>query len=247
MSAAESSDQRTRSVPQGTGRSVSDPWKAAFVTLLVVALLAVMTWVLLGSRLLVVRQVEVIGLERLAEQDVVAAVDVATGTPLARVDIEAAAQRAEELRLAQAVTVSRGWPATLVVEVTERLPVLAIQVGDGFQLVDGEGVRIEDSETRPSDYPLVTVKGEVENNPAIADAAAVADELPPAVLSTVNTIEASDRSSIVLDLDNGATVSWGDVDRGPDKARVLQVLMREHPAAADRRYDVSAQGVAVVK
>ena len=33
----------------------SDPWKAAFIILLIVALLAVVTWVLRGSRLLVVR------------------------------------------------------------------------------------------------------------------------------------------------------------------------------------------------
>ena len=39
----------------------SDPWKVAFAVLLVVSLVCVVTWVLLGSRLLVVRDVAVTG------------------------------------------------------------------------------------------------------------------------------------------------------------------------------------------
>ncbi|TDQ52603.1 cell division protein FtsQ/DivIB [Actinorugispora endophytica] len=227
-------------------RRGSDPWKVAFVALLVVGLLAVVTWVLLGSRLLVVRQIEVGGLGRLTEDEVAAAVDVATGTPLARVDTDAAAERVEELRLAESAEVSRGWPATLVVEVVERTPVVSIQAGHGYLLVDREGVRVEDSETRPSGYPLVSVRGEVEGNPAIAEAARIARELPGPLLDEVDTIEATDRATITLGLSGGATVVWGDAERGADKARVLQVLMREHPQEEGLRYDVSAAGVAVV-
>ncbi|GAA3759278.1 cell division protein FtsQ [Spinactinospora alkalitolerans] len=225
----------------------SDPWKAAFVVLLIVAVLAVVTWVLLGSRLLVVRDVEVTGAGRLDSGEVVSAVDVRTGTPLARVDTAAAAARAEELRLVESATVSRGWPATLRVEVVERTPALSVRVGDGYRLVDHDGVHIEDTGEPSPGHPLVSVTGEVEGNPAVAEAAAVVEGLPAAILDDVEEIEATDRSEITLRLGNGASVMWGDSERTEKKAGILEILMREHPPSEERRYDVSASDVAVVK
>ncbi|ASU83422.1 cell division protein FtsQ [Nocardiopsis gilva YIM 90087] len=225
----------------------SDPWKVAFVTLLIVALLAVVLWVLLGSRLLVVRDIRVTGVDRVSDQAVVQALDVPTGTPLARVDTGAAADRAAKLRLVESVEVTRGWPSTLRVEVTERTPRLALKVGDGYRLVDHEGVRIADVESRPDAFPLVRIRGEVKDNSGIAAAAAITEKLPDGVLSKVRTIAAEDPKTLVLKLDDGATVTWGDDERTKEKGEVLAILLREHPSNADRSYDVSAPDVAVVK
>ncbi|MEY9212989.1 FtsQ-type POTRA domain-containing protein [Thermobifida halotolerans] len=225
----------------------SDPWKVAFVTLLLVALVTVVVWVLLESRLLVVRQVEVTGLDRLTEEEVVAAADVATGTPLARVDTGAVVERVAELRLVESVAVRRGWPATLRVEVTERTPVLALSVEGGYHLVDREGVRVEEADTRPEGYPLVRVTGEVRGNPAVAESARVVGALPESLVDAVDTVVATDRARITLELVGGATVMWGDSERGADKARALEVLLEQHPPDPGRHYDVSAAGVAVVR
>lgn len=225
----------------------SDPWKVAFMALLVVGLLAVVTWVLLGSRLLVVRQVEVSGLDRLARDEVVAAAAIATGTPLARVDVDAVAARVAGLRLTESVEVARGWPATLRIRVVERTPVVGIRVDHGYLLVDRDGVLVEDSESRPAGYPLVRLQGEVEGNPAIADAARIIEELPRTIADEVDDIEASDPATITFGLAGGVTVLWGDSERGANKARVLEALMERHPPQKGRRYDVSAAGVAVVK
>ncbi|MBB4930950.1 cell division protein FtsQ [Lipingzhangella halophila] len=225
----------------------SDPWKVAFVTLLIVAVLSVVTWLLLGSRLLVVRDVEVSGAGRLDPDAVEAAADVDTGTPLVRVDTDAATSRVEDLRLVDKATVSRGWPATLRVRVTERTPELSIAVGDGYRLVDHDGVRITDSAERPDEYPLVRVRGEIEGNPAIATVARSVGELSPAILDSVESIDASEPDNIAFELDDGATVLWGNGEYAERKAKALAVLMREHPSGAERRYDVSAPNVAVVK
>ncbi|MFC7330245.1 cell division protein FtsQ/DivIB [Marinactinospora rubrisoli] len=225
----------------------SDPWKAAFVALLVVAVLAVVAWLLLGSRLLVVRDVEISGTERVDPAEVLAAVDVPTGTPLVRVDTDAARDRVAGLRLVESAEVSRGWPATLRVNVTERTPLLSVAAGDGYRLLDGDGVAIEDAAERPERYPLVTVRGEVAGNPGVAEAAAIVEELPQSVLERTDRIDATDRASVVLLLADGAEVVWGDGERTAEKARLLDILMREHPPAEERRYDVSAPDVAVVE
>ncbi|MDA2808250.1 cell division protein FtsQ/DivIB [Nocardiopsis suaedae] len=228
----------------------SDPWKAAFIVLLIVALLAVVTWVLLGSRLLVVREVRVTGLERMDRAEVVRALAVPTGTPLARVDTEAAAGRAEGLRLAEQVEVERSWPASLTVRVAEREPRLAVRAGDGFRLVDHDGVRIEDADTRPAAYPLAQVRGEVEGNPGVAAAASAAEALDGALPESearITSIDARDPASITVELDGGASVEWGDARDGARKARALEILVGEHPPTPDRVYDVSAVDMAVVR
>ncbi|WP_017622208.1 cell division protein FtsQ/DivIB [Nocardiopsis chromatogenes] len=247
--AAEEGGPKAGGAAAGRTAPRSDPWKAAFIILLIVALLAVVTWVLLGSRLLVVREVRVAGLERMDRAEVVRALSVPTGTPLARVDTEAAAGRAERLRLAERVEVERSWPAALTVRVTEREPRLAVRAGDGFRLVDHDGVRIEDADTRPGAYPLAQVRGEVEGNPGVAAAASVAEALDGALSESqarITAIDARDPGSITVELDGGASVEWGDAGDGARKARVLEVLVGEHPPAADRVYDVSAADMAVV-
>ncbi|KIH98647.1 cell division protein FtsQ [Streptomonospora alba] len=232
---------------QRTAARRSDPWKVAFVVLLIVAVLTVVVWVLLGSRLLVVRQVEVTGTSRLEADGVVASVDVPTGTPLARVDTDAARSRAEELRLVESAEVVRSWPAALRVEVVERTPMMAMRAGDGFRLIDGDGVRIADTDKRPDNYPLISVSGEPEGSPAVATAATVLERVPAAVGGRIDTVEAGDGDAVELTLDSGATVSWGTPQRSERKSTILTVLLNEHPPGPDRHYDVSAPEMAVVE
>ncbi|GAA1120790.1 cell division protein FtsQ/DivIB [Nocardiopsis composta] len=224
----------------------ADPWKVAFIVLLIVALLAAAGYLLLGSRLLVVREVAVSGLHRLDRDEVVRALAVPTGTPLARVDTEAAAERVAGLRLAESARVERGWPAELRVRVEERTPKLAVGAGGGYRLVDQDGVRISDTEALPEEYPLASVRGEVEGNGGIAAAAGIAEALDGALPVRLVRIDARDPAAITLELAGGAEVSWGDGEAAEHKARVLEALAKEHPPAQGRRYDVSAQDMAVV-
>ncbi|MFI6576582.1 cell division protein FtsQ/DivIB [Nocardiopsis sp. NPDC050513] len=233
--------------PGGRPRRRSDPWKLAFVALLVVALVCVVTWGLLGSRLLVVREVSVTGLDRVSRDEVVAAVDVATGTPLIRVDLAAGAERAESVELVESATLSRGWPATLRVEIVERQPLLAVRAGGEYRLVDGDGVRIEDSPTRPGTHPVVRVTGEVEGNEAVRAAADIVERAPGSLLAQVQLIDATETDAIVLDLGDGSLVEWGDPSATADKSAVLRVLMREHPPEDGRIYDVSTPDLAIVR
>lgn len=240
-------EERRETDDHSVGSRQSDPWRAAFVVLLLVGLAGAVLWVLFGSRLLAVRQIEVTGLDRLAEAEVLAAADVAVGTPLARVDTDAVAARVAELRLVESVEVRRGWPTTLHLEVAERVPVLALAEEGGYLLVDREGVGVTRTDTRPEDHPLVRVSGEVEGNPAVAESCLVVEALPDPLAAAVDTVVATDRARITLELADGATVMWGDAGRAADKARALEVLVEQHPPEPGRHYDVSAEGVAVVR
>ncbi|MFE1169012.1 cell division protein FtsQ/DivIB [Nocardiopsis sp. NPDC058789] len=233
--------------PEAAVRKGSDPWKVAFAVLLVVSLVCVVTWVLLGSRLLVVRDVAVTGLDRVSKEEVVAAVSVETGTPLIRVDLDQGRDRAEGIDLVESAEVSRGWPATLRVEVVERRPLLAIRMGEEYRLVDGDGVRIEDSATRPGTHPLVRVTGEIEENTAVRAAADIVEEAPDSLIAQIQLIDATDTDDITVELGDGSVVEWGDARDTASKSAVLRVLMREHPPEAGRVYDVGTPDLAIVR
>lgn len=230
-------------VPRGR----SDPWKLAFAALLVVALVCACVWLLLGSRLLVVREVSVTGLDRIPSREVVAAVDVATGTPLIRVDLDRSRERAESLSLVESATVTRGWPATLEVEVVERQPVLAVRAGEEYRLVDGDGVRIEDSADQPEGHPLVRVTGEVEGNAGVSAAADIVERVPDSLISRIQLIDATEAEAITVELEGGSLVEWGAAEATPVKSDILRTLMSEHPPREGRVYDVSAPDLAIVR
>src|SRR5699024_6183989 len=141
----------------------------------------------------------------------------------------------------------RGWPATLRVEVVERQPDLAVPVGEGFRLIDGDGVRIEDSDTRPGAQPLVSVTGEAEGNAGVRAAADIVESAPDALLAQIQLIVASEGGEIAVRLADGSTVEWGDASGTEDKSDVLRVLMSEHPSQEGQVYDVSDPDVAVVR
>lgn len=228
-------------------RSGSDPWKVAFMALLIVALICVVTWILLGSRLLVVRDISVSGLDRIPEEEVEAVVDVQTGTPLIRVDLDQGSERVQSLDLVENAEVTRGWPATLRVEVVERQPLLAVQIGDEYRLVDGDGVRIEDSDTRPGHHPLIRVTGEVEGNSAVRSAAEIVEQAPDSLLAQIQLIDATDTEGIIVEFGDGSLVEWGGPEDTAEKSEVLRVLMSEHPPQDGRVYDVTTPDLAIVR
>lgn len=224
-----------------------DPWKAGLAFLLAGAVVVVLGWVVLGSRLLVVREFDVAGeLHVVADRQVVEAADVGVGTPLARLDADAVERRVQGIRQVEAARVKRVWPSTVRIHVTERTPVAASRTDSGYHLLDRFGVRVTTVSRAPGDVPLVEFDG--TGGPASADSAAraalaVADALPRALTDKVAKVVAADAHDVALRLENGGTVEWGDPRRSAEKARTLEALLQRDAEV----YDVSAPGVATTR
>ena len=245
---------RPRTRPPVTGRTRRVRWKAVFFGLAAVAIVAGVAWALLGSRLLVVRSVQVTGTGTLVSRgQVLAAARVPAGVPLIRVNTAAVAQRVDRIRQVQSAQVSRNWPSTVVISVRLRTPVFAIAVNGGYALVDAYGVDVRDSARRPPRLPLLQLTPGAAGTGGIAAlsslrpeasaGAAVLRELPPWIARRVRTVSAPTPSEVSLQLANGSVIVWGDSSRAAEKARELTLLMRTHA----RSYDVSAPGTAVTQ
>jgi cell division protein FtsQ len=226
-------------------------WKTVFFGLVAVAIVAGVAWALLGSRLLVVRSVQVSGTGPQASRaQVLAAARIPAGLPLIRVNTAAVAQRVGGIRQVQSAQVSRNWPSTVVISVRLRTPVFAVAARGGYALVDAYGVDVRDSARRPPRLPLLQLTagtggaaGLSSLRPVARAGAAVLRELPPRIARRVRIVSAPTPSEVSLQLANGAVIVWGDTSRSAEKARELALLMRTHA----RRYDVSAPGTAVTQ
>ncbi len=226
-------------------------WRAVFFALVAVAIVATLGWALLGSRLLVVRSVQVTGAGPLVSRArVLRAAHIPPGLPLIRVNTAAVAGRVQRIQQVQSATVTRDWPSTVTIAVRLRTPVFAVASGGGYALVDAYGVDVRWSATRPPALPLLTVggpgtppAGSPPGSGAVRAAAQVLAELPPLVAHRIQVVLAASPSAVSVRLTGGVVVVWGSPRRGGQKATELMLLMRTHA----RYYDISAPGTAVTR
>lgn len=221
------------------------------VAALVPLLLATVAWVLWESPLLAVRTVQVDGARTLSAADVRDAAGLTTGTPLLKVDVDAAAARVRRLPQVASASVARGWPDRIVVTVTERVPVAVVTVGGHQALADASGVLFETVTGDAPDgvVPLDVARPGPHDAATRAGLAAIA-ALPGAVRSELRSVSATSGEDVVLHLTDGTTVLWGDGGQARAKAAALAALLHQIGAGAVKgagTIDVSAPGAVVLR
>jgi cell division protein FtsQ len=199
------------------------------------AALALGAWLVLGSSLLGVADVQVQGAHRVGSTEVLDRAAIAKGTPLARLDTAAIATNVGRIAAVRSVEVRRDWPRSVTVVVHERVPAAVRPRGTGFVLVDRTGVVFGEVARRPRDLPLVSAPV-AAGAPALRAALDALDDVPPGIRDQVRTVRAADAEEVTLQLTRGRTVIWGDPARGSRKGAVLAVLLSRKA----RIYDVSA-------
>jgi cell division protein FtsQ len=226
--------------PKAAARRGRSRYKAAFFALAAAALIAVVVWVVFGSKLLVVRVIQVAGTHLVPKSEVLAAADIPRGLPLIRLNTGAVASRVDRITQVQSAQVTRSWPDGVVIAVQERQPALAVPVTGGFDLVDPSGVVVQQVKKQPRRLPRFIPAGPLPGNPGLRAAASVLRELPRPIARRVTSVTAPTPNAVTLHLSRGVTVDWGSAGLAAQKARVLAILMRTRA----RSYDVSAPGSA---
>lgn len=204
---------------------------AALVLALLVVLAAVGAWLVGFSSVLTAERVVARGQRELTERQVQEAAAVPAGVPLARLNLDDVARRATTLPQVASAEATRDWPHTVVVTVTERRPVLAVQQPEGYALIDDQGVAYE---TRPS-LPggVLQANADPTATSLLTDLAVVAAALPNNLREKVDRIAAISATDIVLTLDGGVTVRWGDASESTLKGQVVAALLTDRTRAID--------------
>lgn len=201
-----------------------------------------LVWLGYGSGAFAVNRVEIRGATFTDPEKVRTSAAIPDGISLLSVDADAVANRVAELAEVEMVTVSRDWPQTIVIDITERTPHLAVPNGDVFTLVDRSGVAFRTVEEPPADTVLVTLDDPGRHDPATAAVLTVLSSLTPQLEDALVEVEAEAATRITLLLSDDRTIFWGDASRSDRKAEVATALL----SLSERHFDVSAPDVPTV-
>lgn len=196
-------------------------------------------YVVLYTGVFPARDVTVTGAHRVSAGRIREAADVPGGVPLAKLDLGGLGARVAALPGVASVRVVRAWPHTVRLEVTERIPLLAVPQGNRYTLVDDSGTPFATAGTRPKTLPLVILDRISPTDPATRSAVAVLGALPASLRSTMSLLTALSEDAVTLTLRDGRTVVWGSATASRSKARILVALLHRRGSV----YDVSAPDI----
>ncbi|TIC80980.1 FtsQ-type POTRA domain-containing protein [Nocardioides sp. GY 10127] len=199
-------------------------WRLAALAVVVLALVVLGVYAVWFSSWLAVDDVEVEGTDLVSTSQVLAAADVADGTPLASVDTAAVQRRVESIAAVASADVVRSWPHAVTVTVTERVPVAAVTLGSSVKALDGDGVVFAAPSSVTDPLPQVRTSGTV-TTAALREAAGVVEALPADLAKKVRYVVVRSADEVVLRLTGDRTVVWGSSADSATKAEVLEVLL----------------------
>jgi cell division protein FtsQ len=191
---------------------------------LVVVLVFVGVWLVFFSSVVTVTHVAVRGNESMSSVRVQKVAKAPLGQQLARVDLAAIQARVESMPAVKSASVSRSWPHTIAISITERTPVAVVDRGAGLQAVDDDGVLFGSYARKPAELPLISTAPDVKSE-ALAEAARVVTSLREDIAAQVDRVDVESVDRIRLHLSGGRTVMWGSADQSGEKADVLAVLL----------------------
>ena len=204
--------------------------------LVAAAMLAIVggaVWLVYFSTALAAGSVSVEGVDRLPQQQIVDAADLPMGEPMVRLDLGAAESRIEQIPAVKSAEISRDWPTTLVISVTERTPVALVVDANGVRAVDSEGVLFKLRGRKPH-LPTLVMDDRAEAS-ALSEAVHVIMAMPQRLSDQVAEVRAKTMDSITLRLHDGDTVVWGSADDSAAKAEALALILQRKASV----YDVS--------
>jgi cell division protein FtsQ len=209
-----------------------------------VALLTVLTivagvYLLYFSSMLGVHGVEVSGARSVSADQIRATAAVPADKPMLRLDTDEIRDKVATMPGIATVEVSRSWPNTVTITVTERTAIAFFDSGpggDGFHLVDGGGVVFKTVKNRPAGLPELKLPKVSADDPVTSAVTAVLGVIPEQLLKQVTTATAKTPASVEFTLNNGKIVRWGTAEQTDRKAKVLAALLTQD----GKIYDVAA-------
>jgi len=163
---------------------------------------------------------------------------VSLNTQLLRVPTTTVVERLKTITQIGRAEVRRGWPSTLVIEISERTPIALTDIPEGRFLVDETGFPYLPA---PAEANLPLVSG--PDDASRASSVLVWQSFPDWLKAEVVITNTDNPNSIWFTLTSGRKVIWGDLTKAEEKSAVLKVLRR----MAGSIYDVSTPEVPVVK
>jgi len=200
-------------------------------------------YLLLFSSVLGARTIDVAGTAVLSADEVRAAAGVSGGHPMLRLDTGAVADRVRGLAPVAGVQVQRSWPSTLVIRITERVPLAFVRVPDGARLVDATGFGFATVAQPPPGLPELYAGSSEATVAAAGVLAALAAPAHERLRTELVAVRADGPFDVQLTLRGERTVRWGSATESDRKAAVLAVLLSQ----PGKVYDVASPDLPTIR
>ena len=210
-----------------------------WVALLSVLTVAAAVYLLFFSSMLGVKEVAVTGARTVPADKIREVAAVPAEKPMLRLSTDEIRDRVAQLPGIATVEVSRSWPSTVEITVTERTAIAFFDSGsggDGIHLVDGGGVVFKTVHARPPGLPELKLPKVSADDPVTRAVTAVLGVIPEQLLKQVTTATAKTPASVEFTLTSGKIVRWGTAEQTDRKAKVLAALLTQD----GKIYDVAA-------
>ena len=200
----------------------------------VLAVAALLVWLVAYSPVLAVRSVEVVGVPEDEVAPITELARVPMGEPLARVDTRGVADRVAERATLADVSIERSWPSTLVIHASPRVPFLVVKNPRGqLKVVDETGVAYAEVSRAPKGVPVVSAASDAAlSRDALTTAVGVVRVLPDSLQRRVSSVTVSSANLVTLRVGR-TTVVWGGVDEPERKLAIVQALLKGSHAVID--------------
>ncbi|HET7415398.1 MAG TPA: cell division protein FtsQ/DivIB [Arthrobacter sp.] len=213
------------------------------VFVLVAALLAAVIF----TPMFAVRTLTIDGTELATNKTIRQQLEPVMGVPLPQVSTSEVSSLLDDVPQVADVEIEAHPPSELVVHIQERIPVAVLKDGGKFTLIDKTGTELATVEDRGKvQLPLIDGSSQEVGEDIFRTTTSVLASLPADIRSKLEHASAESIDSVVLTLESGKKVIWGNDSQNELKAKVLQVLLKEagkksaeSGAAPIEVYDVS--------
>jgi cell division protein FtsQ len=197
--------------------------------------LAVGAAYLIRTPLFGVTAVRVEGIEAVAHAEVLQASQVRIGEPYLGLDLVAIRARVAALPRVASVRVTRDYPSSLRITVTERPPVASVSAGSVYWLVAADGTVLDAAASRPADLPYVAsvplpdgVGPGTRLPPGneLANALTALGGMAPTLKRQVAGVDARTLDSLEFTLKDGTRVLYGLAVDQPAKDAAVSLVRR---------------------
>ena len=210
--------QTVRSAQPKNVRKSKTPWLIWLILVLAVS----GWWILYQSKWFIAQGVTVTGNSRLTVEQISAVAAVPIGNSLMSINTAAMTEQLMELTEIKVVTVERGWPHTILIQVTERTPIAVAATLSGFNLIDSEGKNAGRVAAPPPGLLVISAVPESKAMLGAINTLAVI----PAQWQLIE-LAAATQDNIVATLGSGAVITFGSSERAADKVEVAQALLEK--------------------
>jgi cell division protein FtsQ len=179
--------------------------------------------------------VRVQGTEAVAQAEVLQASEVRIGEPYLGLDLAAIRARVAALPRVASVRVTRDYPATLRITVTERPPVATVSAGSVYWLVAADGTVLDAAASRPADLPYVAsvplpdgvhAGSRLPPGNELANALTALGGMDPQLKGQVVGVDARTLDSLEFTLKDGTRVLYGLAVDQPAKDAAVSLVRR---------------------